>query len=555
MKTPVLKVSGINKSFSGHRVLKDINLTVYPGERLCLVGENGCGKSTLIKIISGVYRADSGTIELNGRSYTELLPTASIKEGIQVIYQDFSVFPNLTVAENISLGTQLVEGKRLVNWKRMRQQAQAALDMIGVKMDLDEEVSRLPVAQKQIIAISRAILQNAKLIIMDEPTTALTKKEIERLYQIIYGLSEKGIAVIFVSHKLDEVFTVCQRIAVIRNGDMIVDRHVEEFERDKLVYYMTGQEIEVTPFQYRKISDKPVLELEKCCQKGAFYDISFKLYAGEILGITGQLGSGRTELAKALFGIGRIHEGTLKIHGEVRELKNIRSALENHIGYVPEDRLTEGLFMERTLTDNISASILERKKKKNGMLDFKKMKEEAALRIKELNINAAGTEVLAGTFSGGNQQRVVIAKWLASRPEILILNGPSVGVDVKSKSEIHRILRELAEQGLAVIMISDDLGELLSTTNRILVMNGGRMIYEGETDRITAEILNEKITQSDAEKPDMMGRDDGQMSDAQSNGGQSSDSPVGDRQSNGGQKGGGRSHNGQTGEGKEAPKI
>ena len=199
MKTPVLKVSGINKSFSGHRVLKDIDLTIYPGERLCLVGENGCGKSTLIKIISGVYRADSGSIELNGRSYTELLPATSIKEGVQVIYQDFSVFPNLTVAENISLGTQLVGGNRLVNWKRMRKQAGEALDMIGVDMDLDEEVSRLAVAQKQIIAISRAILQNAKLIIMDEPTTALTKKEIERLYQIIYGLSEKGIAVVLIS--------------------------------------------------------------------------------------------------------------------------------------------------------------------------------------------------------------------------------------------------------------------------------------------------------------------------------------------------------------------
>lgn len=195
---------------------------------------------------------------------------------------------------------------------------------------------------------------------------------------------------------------------------MIVDKQAKEFERDKLVYYMTGQEIEVTPFQYRKISDKPVLELENCSQHGSFYDISFKLCAGEILGITGQLGSGRTELAKALFGIGKIHVGTVKIHGEQKTLKNIRSALANHIGYVPEDRLTEGLFMERTLTDNISASILDRKKKKNGMLDFKGMREEAAQRISELNINAAGTEVQAGTFSGGNQQRVVIAKWLAS---------------------------------------------------------------------------------------------------------------------------------------------
>lgn len=495
METPVLKITGVNKSFSGHRVLKDIDLTIYPGERLCLVGENGCGKSTLIKIISGVYKADSGKIELNGNVYTELLPTISIREGVQVIYQDFSVFPNLTVAENISLGTQLVEGKKLVNWKRMRVQAAEALRAIGVDMDLDEEVGNLSVAQKQIIAISRAILQNAKLIIMDEPTTALTKKEIERLYQIIYDLSEKGIAVIFVSHKLDEVFTVCQRIAVIRNGNMIVDKKAEEFERDRLVYYMTGQEIEEKHFQYKKLADTPILEVENCSQKGAFEQISFQLYPGEILGITGQLGSGRTELAKALFGIGGFHEGVLRIHGEEKKLKNIQAALENHIAYVPEDRLTEGLFMTRTLTDNINAAILD-KRKKRGMLDYLSMRKTAAKEIAELHINADNTEILAGTFSGGNQQRVVIAKWLASQPEILILNGPSVGVDVKSKSEIHRILRELAAKGLAVILISDDIGEILSMTNRIIVMNSGCMIYEGETKEITADQLNEKITKT-----------------------------------------------------------
>lgn len=400
METPVLKVTGINKSFSGHRVLKNINLTLAPGERLCLVGENGCGKSTLIKIISGVYKADSGQIELNGHAYTELLPTVSIKEGVQVIYQDFSVFPNLTVAENISLGTQLVEGKRLVNWKRIKKEAADALKEIGVEMDLEQEVRYLSVAQKQIVAISRAILQKARLIIMDEPTTALTQKEIERLYEIIYGLSEKGISVIFVSHKLDEVFTVCQRIAVIRNGNMIVDKRADEFEKERLVYYMTGQEIEEDSFSYEAEEERTVLEAEHWTQEGSFEDISFHLGAGEILGITGQLGSGRTELAKALFGIGKIDTGTLKIHGEEKHLKNIRTAMENRIAYVPEDRLTEGLFMERSLTDNINAAVLDRKKKKNGWLDDAGMKAEAKERIRELSINASGPEVPAGTFSG-----------------------------------------------------------------------------------------------------------------------------------------------------------
>ena len=480
MKTPVLKVSGINKSFSGHRVLKDIDLTIYPGERLCLVGENGCGKSTLIKIISGVYRADSGSIELNGRSYTELLPATSIKEGVQVIYQDFSVFPNLTVAENISLGTQLVGGNRLVNWKRMRKQAGESLDMIGVDMDLDEEVSRLAVAQKQIIAISRAILQNAKLIIMDEPTTALTKKEIERLYQIIYGLSEKGIAVIFVSHKLDEVFTVCQRIAVIRNGNMIVDKQAKEFERDKLVYYMTGQEIEVTPFQYRKISDKPVLELENCSQHGSFYDISFKLCAGEILGITGQLGSGRTELARAVYGADPVLSGEFLLDGKRFVPKSPRTALEHGIGLIPEDRKKQGLILDATVKENSALSIL-RRCSDFGVINKKEEERTVHRYIKDLNIKTPGMNQLVKNLSGGNQQKVVLAKMLATNCKILIFDEPTRGIDVGAKQEIYHLIREMTDQGKAVIMISSEMPELIGMSDRILVMADGRL--KGEIGR------------------------------------------------------------------------
>lgn len=467
---------------------------------LCLVGENGCGKSTLIKIISGVYAADAGSIALNGKPFSKLNPVASIKEGVQVIYQDFSVFPNLTVAENIALGTQLVEGNKLMHWKEARVQARKALENTGVTMDLDEEVGRLSVAQKQVIAISRAILQNAKLIIMDEPTTALTNKEIERLYEIIRGLSAQGVAVIFVSHKLDEVFAVCDRIAVIRNGEMVVNEYAANFERGKLVYYMTGQEITSEPFHYMPTSEKPTLRVEGLCQRGFFQDISFEVFPGEILGITGQLGSGRTELAKALFGIGKTTGGIIRIHGEQQRFRSIQDAMKVGIGYVPEDRLTEGLFMRRSLTDNFSAATIDRKKTRHGLVDFKKMTSEAVRRIGELNINAKSINVSANTFSGGNQQRIVIGKWLATEPEILILNGPTVGVDVKSKREIHEILKGLAKRGLCIILISDDVGELLSTTNRILVMNGGRMIYESQTAETDADTLNRKIVQDVAEE-------------------------------------------------------
>lgn len=495
MNTPVLEVQGINKSFTGHRVLHNIHLKIYPGEVLCLAGENGCGKSTLIKIVSGVYEPDSGSVSLNGVLFPKLNPVISIKQGVQVIYQDFSVFPNLSVAENIALGMQLVEGNRRMHWNEARRLAQKALDAIGITMDLDEEVGRLSVSQKQIVAISRAILQEAKIIIMDEPTTALTNKEIERLYEIIRGLAAKNIAVVFVSHKLDEVFAVCDRIAVIRNGEMIVDEYADKFEKENLAYYMTGERIAEEAFSYTQTAETPTLQVKNLSQKGVFSDVNFSLYPGEIMGITGQLGSGRTELAKVLFGIGKITGGEILVHGRKQCFRSIQDAKRAKIAYVPEDRLSEGLFMQRSLKDNFAAASIDRMKKKSGLVDFSKIAMEAEKRIQELNINAASPDVLAGTFSGGNQQRIVIGKWLATDPEILILNGPTVGVDIKSKSEIHKILKDLASKGMCILLISDDVGELLSTTNRILVMNSGRIIFESETAKASADILNRKILQ------------------------------------------------------------
>jgi len=493
MENSILSVKNITKSFSGHKVLDDVNLTVNEGEIICLVGENGSGKSTLIKIISGYYTADVGEITFGEKTYTRLSPPESIKQGVQVIYQDFSVFSNLTVAENISLGAQLASGKKIVNWHEMRENAQKALDMIGVHMNLEVLVETLPVAQKQLVAIARAILQDAKLIIMDEPTTTLTQKEINSLFDIIRWLSkERGVAVMFITHKLDEVFEVCERIAVLRNGLLVVDEGIETFEKDKLPYYMTGEDIIPEPFEYDPEGAESLLEVRNLTRRGNFSDISFDLHRGEILGIIGQLGSGRTELAKSLFGMLPPSSGDILIRGEKVEIKSISDALSHRIAYVPEDRLTEGILLNRSVIDNINSVTL---KDSGFFINMKQMIQSALVWVRDLHIVPNYVRVNAGTFSGGNQQRIVLAKWLATEPEILILNGPTVGVDVKSKNEIHTLIKQLARSGISCILISDDINEILSATSRVFVINAGEIIYDSPTSETDFKTLSEKVTQ------------------------------------------------------------
>ena len=493
MGKPLIELIGINKAFSGNRVLKDIDLKINPAEVLCLAGENGSGKSTIIKIISGVYTFDDGQLIMNEKKLSKITPDQSIREGVQVIYQDFSLFPNLTVAENIAISKNIQTRTKLINWKKDRQFAVDALKKIDVEMDVDREVGLLPVAQKQIVAISRAISQKAKLIIMDEPTTALTGKEIKELLGIIRNLKEQGVSVIFVSHKLDEVFEACDRILVIRNGEKVIDESVETFPRGKLAYYMTGQDVEVEPFEYIPTSPDPVLEVRNISRTGAFEDVSFSVCAGEILAVAGQLGSGRTELARALFGIDCVTSGEIFIDGKQVKIKCRQDALDEKIAYLPEDRLSEGLFLTRPIGENFGAATIDKMTNRFGLVLEKKFKELCEYWMDRLSMSVKPYDTMASSFSGGNQQRIVLGKWLAANPKIFILNGPTVGVDVKSKSEIHDIMKDLARQGFVIIIISDDIGEITSTSNRVIVMNGGRITYEGETRRITPEDLYNKI--------------------------------------------------------------
>ena len=494
-RAPIVEIKGINKAFGGVRVLKDIDLTINPGDIVCLCGENGSGKSTIIKIISGVYTFDTGTVKLNGKNFSTLSSSQSIDEGIQVIYQDLSVFHNLTVAENISFSYRVQKKHKLVNYKFSRELAKSALEKLGIELDLDKEVGYLSVAERQLVAISRAIAQEASLIIMDEPTTAITQREIEKLLDIIRGLKEQGIAVLFVSHKLEEVVAVCDRVIVTRNGEKVVDSTVTEFDADRISYYMTGEEITVQSFDYKDSTAEPLIEVKDLAVKGQFEKVSFSVKPGEILAIAGQLGSGRTELAETLFGLNPGYTGEISIDGKKTHLKSRKVALKHGIAYLPEDRLTEGLFMNRSLGENFSAVIVD-KMTKFGFISERKIEDLSDNWISELRMSKKPYTTPANNYSGGNQQRIVLGKWLASKPRIFILNCPTVGVDVKSKSEIHEIIKKLASQGFAIIMMSDDIPEVISTSNRVLIMVGGKVTYECNTTDVTKEQMNDKILQA-----------------------------------------------------------
>ena len=371
MENEILRVENINKSFGGIRALEDIDLTISEGETLCLVGENGSGKSTLIKIISGIYSADQGDIYINQHHYKKIKPIESIKDGIQVIYQDFSLFPNLSVAENLAVNEHISSGKPLVNWKNIREIAQKGLENIGISLDLDAEVGALSTADRQLIAITKAIISEAKLIIMDEPTTALTQHEIKSLFKIINNLKERNISTLFVSHKLNEIREIADRIIIFRNGKKVMDKAAREVSIESMEYYMTGRKLDSDVLCMESdLSDvEPVLSVENLSLTGKYQDVSFDLKPGEVLGITGLLGSGRNALALSLYGISPAEAGRVSIKGKTVEINSIQDAKKNDIGFVPEDRVRDGIFLDQSIENNISANSIDRLVNKLNLLD------------------------------------------------------------------------------------------------------------------------------------------------------------------------------------------
>ncbi|ONI38613.1 lipase [Candidatus Epulonipiscium fishelsonii] len=486
----ILSVNGIKKSFGGVRALKGITLNIKKGEVHCLAGENGCGKSTIIKIISGFYKADEGTIEIDGKSVSNLTPADAIKAGIQVIYQDFSIFPNLTVAENLAFNKLLADKKTMFNKAEAKKIASEAISKINFNIDLDAIVEDLSVSDKQLIAISRSLLDDAKLIIMDEPTTALTKKEVTRLFEIVKDLKSKGITIVFVSHKLEEVFDISDSITILRSGENVISCPIEEMTEDKFAFYMTGREIDTSiKSKVPKEFTEKYLEVKDLTASG-FKDISFDLHKGEILGISGQLGSGRTELSLALFGLNKPSKGEIKIQGNVETIENVAKAQQLKIALVPEDRLTEGLFLEHSIIKNTIVAKIQKLANKFGIIKWDNLDKEARKWVEELGVATKDPTLPVKTLSGGNQQKVVLGKWLSDAPEVLILNGPTVGVDIGAKYDIHNLLINLASKGMSIIVVSYDSSEILSLCDTVLVMQGGKIVKTLKGEEITIDSLN-----------------------------------------------------------------
>lgn len=475
--TPLIHIENLSKTFGGVRALKDIRFDVMSGEVLCLAGENGCGKSTLIKIISGVHPPEPGaTMLFDGQSIVGLNPAKARALGIQVIWQDLALFPEMSVTENIAFERNLGATPKLVDYAGMKTAARSILERLGVSLDLDAPVRSLPIAQRQVVAIARALIADARLVFMDEPTASLSHAETEALLVIVRKLSAEGIAVVFVSHRLAEVLKVCSRVTVLRDGTYVGTFPTTGMTQTRLTELMTGRTFDYA-VQDHDLSAAPiVLDVKGLSRPGEYDDVSLQIRRGEILGLTGRLGSGRTELALSLFGMTPPAAGTVTLEGKPLNLSSNKAAIAAGVAYVSEDRLTLGLVQPQSIGDNTVATVLDRLLGPGGLVSRKRRDALIEDWITDLGIKIGKPEDAVSTLSGGNQQRVVLAKWLATEPKLLILNSPTVGVDVGARAGIFAIIHRLAAQGMAILLISDEIPEVYFNANRILHMRAGRLV-------------------------------------------------------------------------------
>jgi rhamnose transport system ATP-binding protein len=490
MTSPKLTLEGISKSFPGVRALHDVNLELYSGEVTALIGENGAGKSTLVKILTGIYQPDEGEIRIDGEAVTVPTPHAGFEMGISAIHQETVLFDELSVAENIYLGHAPQSRFGTIDWKRMRAKADNLLGGMGVDhIRPEQRLRELSIANRHLVAIARALSIEAEIVIMDEPTAALSHKEIEDLFVLIEKLKKDGRAVLFISHKFEEVYSIADRFTVFRDGEMVGKGHLGETNQRDIVRLMVGRSIDQI-FPKREVEiGEPVLKVEGLGHPTEFADISFELRRGEILGFYGLVGSGRSELMQALFGITRPSSGEVALEGETIEVKSPADAIDAGIVYVPEERGRQGVVVERPIFENVSLPSL-RRTSRNGFLKLAEEYRLTRVYTSRLDLRASSLSQDVGTLSGGNQQKIVVAKWLATRPRVIILDEPTKGIDIGSKAAVHEFMGDLVADGLSVIMVSSELPEIMGMSDRIVVMREGRIAAMRINDgTLTAETL------------------------------------------------------------------
>src|SRR5580658_2984649 len=498
---PILKMTGVSKRFPGVRALESVHLEVGPSEIHALLGENGAGKSTLLKVLSGAHSADAGSIELYGEPVVFATPHDAQRAGVVTIYQEFTLAPDMTIAENVFIGRE--PGSRLfVSWRRLAEETRAITDKIGLKRDPMTLVRDLSVAQQQLVEIARALSMRSRLIIMDEPTAALSETEVANLVRIVRALKAEGLSIIFVTHRLDEVFRLCDRYTVLRDGHYVASGQVAETNVEAIIRMMVGRDVGAL-YGERPIPEhgKVALEVEGLTRRRnardpnaiELVDVSPKAHHGEILGLAGLVGAGRTETARAIFGADKFDHGIIRVDGKEVRFSGPRDAMRHGIGLVPEDRKKQALFLSLAIRTNVSIAAQDAISR-GWFIDEKR--EDALIEEfrKLLSIRMASPDQAAGQLSGGNQQKIVLARWLALRPKILIVDEPTRGIDIGSKVEVHNLLIEMAKQGIAVIVISSELPEILAVSDRIITMREGRVTGEIARGDATQEILMSMMT-------------------------------------------------------------
>ena len=493
---PILRMANISKQFPGVQALDNVDFEVYPGEILGFVGENGAGKSTLIKILSGVYSRDAGTIWLDDTPIEPRSPQHTQKLGISTIYQELALIPQLSVGENIFLNREprLIAATGMVDFRKMHREAEQILHDLGTGVPGRIPVKNLTVAAQQMVEIAKAVSQKARIILMDEPTSALSSREVDALFGMMRRLKEQGVPVVFISHRLEEILEVVDRIIVMRDGHRVGTLPRAEATEEKIIQLMVGRKVGLFPKQDAEITE-PVLELRNLSSDNGVRSVSFTLHKGEIVGLAGLVGAGRTEVARAICGIDRVTGGEILIDGKKVRIHSPSDAVRHGIGWIPEDRKQHGLLLRMTVAQNTTMAILRRISNVLAMMNTKEEKDIAMRYVNTLSIATPSVNQIVNNLSGGNQQKVVLAKWLSSNPKILIMDEPTRGIDVGAKAEFHALMSQLAQQGLAILMISSEMPEIVGMSDRVIVLCQGRVTGEFQRDSMSQEAIMTSATQ------------------------------------------------------------